>query len=106
MLSPPFSTDSGDAGPLDPTMRIAGDFANKDLTTRLQSVEEFPVASIELVECPSRYAHAIAQGTIDLIQRDLRLGLELDLVGHVSFFRRAGSFAHSSGKYTRLSNNV
>jgi hypothetical protein len=32
--------------------------------------------------------------------------VEVDLVGDVSFFRRAGSFAHSSGRYTVLSNST
>ena len=87
-------------------MKIARDFADKDLATRMDAAEEFPVATIQLVECPSRHSHAIAQGTIDLIQGNLWLGSELDLVGDVSFFRRSGSSAHSLGRYTLLSSNV
>ena len=41
-----------------------------------------------------------------LAQHNLRLGVGLDLVGHVSVFRRTGSLAQSSGKYTVLSSST
>jgi hypothetical protein len=36
----------------------------------------------------------------------LRLGTKLDFVGYVVFFRRAGSLAQSSGRYTVLSSRT
>src|SRR2546427_3821945 len=42
-------------------------------------------------------------GRSDLLQRDLGLGLKLQLLWHPAFFRRRRSLAHFSGKYSRQS---
>jgi len=87
-------------------VKVAGDLAHKDLATRLEAIQKLAVAAVQLVERPSRNTHPVGQSAIDLWKRDLRLGAELDVVGHVSFFRRAGSLAQSSGRYTALSNST
>ena len=87
-------------------MKVAGNLACEDLAERLEPIQKRAVAAIELVERPGRHPDAVAQRVPDLRHGDLRLGAELDLLGHVRFFRRAGSFAHSSGRYTLLSSNT
>ena len=81
-------------------------WANENLPTRLQAIEELPVAAVQLVECPRRNAHAVRQSVVDLAQPDLWLRVEFDVVGQVSFFRRAGSLAQASGRYTVLSSST
>jgi len=84
-------------------MKVGRHLADKRLATLVESVQELPVAAIEFVKRPGFDADAIGEGTVHKIERDLRLGLELDFVGDVVFLRRAGSLAHSSGKYKRAS---
>ena len=55
------------------------------------------------VGCPRDNFAAIGFRTVDQLQCNLWLGLEDDVVRDVRFFRRAGSLAHSSGRYIRAS---
>jgi len=87
-------------------MEIDRNLAHEDLATGLQAIEKLAVAAVQFIECPCRYAHPIAQCEIDLVQGNLRLGTKLDFVGYVVFFRRAGSLAQSSGRYTVLSSRT
>ena len=91
---------------LHPATKVARDLSHEDLFARLEPVEKRHVAAVKLVECPGRHADAVGQRAIDLRQCDLGLGAELDLVGNVIFFRRSGSLAQSSGRYTPLSSNT
>jgi len=93
-------------GALHPTVEVAGNLADENLTPRMETIEKPAVSAIQLVERPGRHANAVAQGTIDEVQRDPRLGAKLHLVGDVRFFRRAGSLAQSSGRYTALSSST
>jgi hypothetical protein len=87
-------------------VKVARYLAHEDLTAFLDAIEELAIATVQLVERPSRDANAVEQSAIDLAQRDLRLGMELDFVGNVVFFRRSGSLAQSSGRYTVLSSRT
>ena len=87
-------------------MKVAGNLADKHLPKRCYPIEKLPVAAVQLVERPGRYANAVGQNVFDLREGDLRLGLKLDFVGYVSFFRRTGSLAQTSGRYTVLSNST
>ena len=91
---------------LHPTVKVGWNLAHKYLPALLQGVEKLAVPAIKLVEGPSRNADAIAQSTIDHLHGELRFGVKLDVVWDVRFFRRAGSFANSSGRYTALSSNT
>ncbi len=72
-------------------------------------VATIAVAGISL-DGPMRYRadlldfwlyHPDGLRAVDKIQRNLWLGLKYDIVRDVCFFRRAGSLAHSSGRYRR-----
>lgn len=84
-------------------MKVRWHFADERFATLVESIQELAVAAIEFVKRPSLDANSVSQRAVDQIERDLRLGLELDLVGNVVFFRRSESFAHSSGRYKRAS---
>ena len=84
-------------------MEVRRHLADERLAALIEAIEELAVASVGFVEGPGFDANAVAERAIDQVQRDLLLGLELDLVGNVVFFRRAGSLAHSWGKYKRAS---
>src|SRR5215831_19269251 len=47
----------------------------------------------------ARYARRASSA--ELIKRNLRLGLEFDLLGKRAFLRRSASSAHSFGRYSR-----
>ena len=89
-----------------PKLRIGWDFCNVALFQVIQSVKEFAISTIQFVECPGVYSNPLVQRVADQVEGDLLLGLKLDVVGYVVFFRRTGSFAQSSGKYKRLSRIV
>ena len=84
-------------------MKVGGHFADERFATLVESVEELAVAAVEFIKRPSLDADAVGERTVDKIERDLRFGLKLDFVGDVVFLRRAGSLAHSWGKYKRAS---
>ena len=62
--------------------------------------------AIRLPRLLAKHGRVLAQGTIDHLHGELRFGVKLDVVWDVRFFRRAGSFANSSGRYTALSSNT
>lgn len=84
-------------------MKVRRHLADERFTTLVESIEELAIAAIQLVKRPSLDANPIGYRAVYKIERDLRLGLKLDLIGNGVFFRRAGSFAHSSGRYKRAS---
>ena len=84
-------------------MEVGGHFGHEYLLARFQAIEELAVPAVQLVERPRRDADSVGQRPIDLTERDLRLDLELHLLRHVVFFRRAGSFVQSFGRYAVLS---
>lgn len=90
-------------GLFEPDVKVRRDLADKGLATLVESVQELAVARVEFIKRPGFDPDAVGGGAIDQVERDLRLGLELDFVGEVVFFRRTGSLAHSSGRYNRAS---
>ena len=84
-------------------MKVRRHFPDEGLAPLIETVQELTIAGVEFVERPSLHANPVGQRAVDQIERDLRLGLKLDLVGDVVFLRRIGSCAHSLGKYNRAS---
>lgn len=76
-----------------PTMKIAGYFANERLAKFIQVVEELGVSSVKFVERPRAHTNAIGQRVFDLVDGDLWLGFKLNFIGHVVFLRREASSA-------------
>lgn len=76
-----------------------GDFRNICLIALLQRIQKLAVAGVEFIEGPSRHTDSISQNAINQPDRNLLLGLKLDVLWYVRFFRRAGSLAQSSGRY-------
>ena len=87
-------------------MKVAGDLAHEDLTAFFQTVEKAAGPTVEFVERPGTHDHTMGQSPADLSQSNLLFGLKHDVVGDVTFFRRAGSLAWSSGRYSVLSSSV
>ncbi len=87
----------------EPHVKVGRHLADKGFAALVESVQELAVAAVKFVERPGFDADAVATRTVNKIERDLRFGLELDLVGDVVFLRRLGSLAHSSGRYKRAS---
>lgn len=100
---PAFPGFSQHSGPSEPDVEVRRHLANERLAALIESIQELTVASIGFVEGPGFDANAVDERAIDQVQRDLLLGLELDLVRNVVFLRRDGSLAHSWGKYKRAS---
>lgn len=84
----------------DPSMEIRWHFTNERLTPRIETVEEMTIATIVLVERPGFDFDPIGSGAFNQIQRDCGLRFEVDVLGDMSFFRRAASPTHSSGRYS------
>ena len=84
-------------------MEVRRHLANERLAVLIESIQELAIASVGFVEGPGFDPNAVDERAIDQVQRDLLLGLELDLVRNVVFLRRDGSLAHSWGKYKRAS---
>ena len=89
-----------------PHTNVAGTLNDKRLVTIAQRIQERGVLSIEFIRRPAHDADAVGQRAIDLIDRDLWLRAEFDFVGDEMFFRRAESFAHSSGRYNCVSSST
>lgn len=90
-----------DLGLLQPHRGVRRDFPDKGLLTIIQAIQEFPVATIELIKGPGFDLDSIREGLIDELQGNLLLCGKRDLLGNVRFFRRTGSSAHSLGRYMR-----
>ncbi len=103
-LFAPFRPGSQDGRLLHPAVEVDGNLGHERLPTLFEAIEKLPVTTVQFVERPSRHANSIAQSPIDQPQGDLRLRAKLHLLGNVVFFRRSGSFAQSSGKYSPLPN--
>lgn len=84
-------------------MKVRRHLADERFAALVESIQELAVAAIEFVKRPSLDANPISKRAVHKVERNLRLGLELDLVGNVVFFRRTGSLSHSSGRYKRAS---
>jgi len=81
-----------------PALKSDRYFRHERLAALLQTVQKLAVAAIQFVKRPDLHLHPVGQRAVDEVQRDLRLGAKLDLVGHIVFLRRAGSSAHSCGR--------
>ncbi len=83
-----------------PHTRIAWNLNYEGFVACIEAVEKLRITAVEFVSRPCHDANAIRVRTIHQLQRDLRLCAELDVVRDVRFFRRAGSFTQSSGRYS------
>ena len=97
---------ANDFGGFRPDTRCGRDFRDIRLLSFGQRIEELAVVTVQLIERPCRNPDAIDQGSIDQVQGDLRLRLELDFLRDVVFLRRCASLAQASGRYSRLSRIV
>ena len=82
--------------------KVRRDFTHVGTLSLVESVEKISIAAVVLVERPSLDRDTFGRGLVDQIQRDLLLGFENNIIGNVVFLRRAGSSAHSLGKYNRV----
>ena len=86
-----------------PSVKLRRHFADECQTPGIKTVEKVAIATITFIEGPGLNCNAITLRSVDQVQGYFRLGLELNAVGDVTFFRRAASSAHSSGRYRRAS---
>lgn len=84
----------------DPSMEVRWHFTNECLKSRIETIEEMTIATIVLVERPRLDCDPVGSRSVDQIQRDCGLRFEVDVLGDMSFFRRAASPAHSLGRYS------
>lgn len=92
-----------DLGLAQPHMRVRWNLDHGRFTARVETIQKRPVMTVQFVRRPRHHADAIGLRSVDQIQRDLRLGLDFDLVREATFFRRTASSAHSRGRDNRAS---
>jgi hypothetical protein len=81
-----------------PAAKVPRYLRHENLAALFEAIQEGRIVCIKFVERPGLHTQPVAQGAINQVQGDLRLGAEHHVVGHVVFFRRAGSLAHASGR--------
>ena len=86
-----------------PTMKIAGNFADIALIQRVQPTKELRVFAVGFIECPRTNFDPIRYRMLDLRKSNLLLGLEFNRRRNVVFLRRASSSVQDLGRYMRLS---
>ena len=79
-------------------MKIRWNLDCERFTSFIQAVQERTAAAIQFISGPRFDFDPVGFGSINQVQRNLRLALENQVLGNVVFFRRAGSSIHSSGK--------
>jgi hypothetical protein len=87
----------------EPDVKVGRHLADERFAALVESVQELAVAAVQFVKRPGFDADPVAQRSVHQIEGDLRLRLKLDLAWNVVFLRRAGSLAHSAGRYKRAS---
>ena len=86
-----------------PDVSVRRNLDDKGFVAFVQTIQKRAVATIGFVRRPCHNFDSVGLRVIDQIQRNLWLGLKDNIVRDVCFFRRAGSLAHSSGRYRRAS---
>lgn len=89
-----------------PHAKVGGNLDHEGFATLIQAVQKFAGSTVEFIARPGPDTHAVGLRAIDQLQRELGLRAKLDIVWDVRFFRRAGSLAHSSGRYSRASSST
>src|SRR6056297_2604576 len=92
---------SQDLGLANPCVEVRRNFTDEGLLPLVEPIEKLAIATVELIKRPCLHCDAVEDRLVDQHQGDLWLGQKLDFVRDMSFFRRSGSSAQSSGRYVR-----
>jgi hypothetical protein len=84
-------------------VRVRRNLHDVSFSPFVQSIEKRSVTAVEFVGRPRHHFDPVGLGLVDQVQCDLWFRFEYHIIGNVVFFRRAGSSAHSLGRYSRAS---